>query len=177
MRVPDAAVSRAPQMFAYSPAMGPARILVMRHAEEPRDPKNPDLSEAGRRRADHLATYIPSRFGTPDFLISAAANKLSARALLTLRPLSHTIEAPIDTSFKSRRSVPLTRELMSGTAYKRSLVVICWTHLELPALADALGAQPRDCPDPWPEEVFNLILQLDYDKRHRLRVAKIVQAF
>jgi hypothetical protein len=149
----------------------------MRHAEEPADLRDPDLSEAGRRRADRLATYIPSRFGTPDFLISAAANKLSARALLTLRPLSHTIEAPVDTSFKSRRSVPLTMKLLSDTAYKRSLVVICWTHIELPSLADALGAQSRDYPNPWREEVFNLILQFDYDKRHRLTVAKIVQPF
>jgi hypothetical protein len=149
----------------------------MRHAEEPADPKDPDLSEAGRRRADQLATYISTRFGTPDFLISAAANKLSARALLTLRPLSHAIEAQIDTSFKSRRYVPLTEKLLSDTAYKRSLVVICWTHIELPSLADALSAESRDYPHPWREEVFNLILQFDYDKRHRLTVTKVVQPF
>jgi hypothetical protein len=157
--------------------MGPGTILLMRHAEEPTDPKDPDLSDAGRRRADSLVTYIPSRFGTPDFLISAAANKLSARALLTLRPLSHTIEARIDTSFKCRRYTPLAKKLLSEPVYKHSLVVVCWTHTELPALANALGARSRDYPDPWGEAAFNLILQFEYDKRDRLRVAEVVQPF
>jgi hypothetical protein len=153
------------------------QILLMRHAEEPTDPTDPDLSAAGRRRADRLAPYLCSEYGKPDFLIAAAANKRSARPLLTLRPLSHSIEARIDTSFKSSRNASLARALCSEPAYADKLVVVCWTHLELPAFAAALGAKPGECPDPWPEDVFDLILRFDYGKRGKLQVEKIVQPF
>src|SRR3977135_4277449 len=45
--------------------MAPSRILLMRHAEKPDDPGDPDLTEAGRARAAALARYIPATFGKP----------------------------------------------------------------------------------------------------------------
>src|SRR5450631_2100119 len=130
--------------------MGPG-ILLMRHAEEPRDPKNPDLSAAGRLRAERLATFIPKMFGRPDFLIAAAPNRLSVRSYLTLRPLALAMKVRVETSFKSKSSVALATRLLSDITCANKLVVVCWTHTELPSFASALNARSRDYPDPWDE--------------------------
>jgi hypothetical protein len=149
----------------------------MRHAEEPTDPRDPDLSGAGRRRAVRLAAHIPSLFGEPDLLIAAAANKRSARAFLTLQPLSHKLGKAIDTSFKSLRHAYLAESLSSRSVYKDASIVICWTHRELPALGRDLGARPGQYPDPWDEQVFNLIFDFKYGKRRGPTVTELVQPF
>jgi hypothetical protein len=149
----------------------------MRHAEEPSDPKNPDLAMEGRLRADRLAIFVPVQFGEPDFVLSASPNKLSVRAFLTMRPLSLAIKERIDTSFKANKNLTLATHLFSDSIYVGKLVVICWTHSEIPALANALNARRRDYPDPWDETVFNLILQLDYRRRENPTTTKVVQPF
>jgi hypothetical protein len=40
------------------------------------------------------------------------------------------------------------------------VVLICWRHGQIPAMATALGA--RDVPAKWPDERFDLIWRLDY---------------
>jgi hypothetical protein len=47
----------------------------------------------------------------------------------------------------------------------------------LPALAGALGARPGEYPDPWDEEVFDLIFDFEYGGRRRLTVTEAVQPF
>jgi hypothetical protein len=156
--------------------MGPT-ILLMRHAEEPRDPKNVDLSAAGRLRAERLAIFVPNAFGRPDFLFAAAPNRLSVRSYLTLRPLSFETRARVETSFKSRSSVALATRLLSDITYANKLVAVCWTHMELPSFAGALHAPSRDYPDPWDETVFNLILQFDFKRPDEAMVTKVIQPF
>ena len=60
-----------PAMAATSAAVaiaaGPRQVVLLRHAEKAADPRNPDLSPAGLKRADMLATAIPQMFGRPDF--------------------------------------------------------------------------------------------------------------
>src|SRR5450432_3807409 len=152
-------------------------VLLMRHAEEPRDPKNPDLSAAGRQRADRLAAYIPKQFGRPDFLIAAAPNRQSVRSYLTMRPLSLTTRARVETSFRSRNSKSLATRLLADPIYAQKLVVVCWTHMELPTLAEALNARPRDYPHPWDETVFNLILRFDLGFSGKAIVTEVIQPF
>ena len=118
--------------------MAPRRILLLRHAEKPDDPKNPDLTEAGVARAKSLAAYIPATFGRPDFVFAAAVAKDSVRSYLTMRPLCDAIGVPLDASLKGKKYKDLATKLLSDTAFADSLVVACWSHNELPKLADAL---------------------------------------
>jgi broad specificity phosphatase PhoE len=80
------------------PAMT-TRILVMRHAEKSDDPTDPELTPAGRHRAESLATYIPNQFGRPDFIFAASISKHSARPYETIKPLSKAIGVPIDATY------------------------------------------------------------------------------
>jgi hypothetical protein len=155
----------------------PSKILLMRHAEKPDDPKNPYLAEAGRARAEKLAQFIPATFGKPDFVFAAAVNKHSMRAYLTMRPLCEASEAPLDISLAAKEYQALAAKLLSDDAFAQKLVVACWTHGELPLLASALNARQGDYPDPWDASVFNLILQLDYSGAATPAVTPVIQPF
>ena len=155
----------------------PGKILLMRHAEKPGDPTNPCLTEAGRHRADRLAMFIPAMFGKPDFVFAAAVNKHSFRAYLTMRPLCDAIAIGLDTSFESDGYRALANKLFADPFVAGKLVVVCWTHKELPKLANALKARQGDYPEPWDASVFNLILELDYRGEVAPTVTSIVQPF
>jgi broad specificity phosphatase PhoE len=136
-------------------------ILVMRHAEKSDDPLDPDLSPAGRARAQHLASYIPATFGQPGFLFASAVSKHSHRPIQTLEPLSLQCSVKIDASYADQDYGALAQELRENNAYDASLVIVCWHHGNIPPLMHALKAAAGDYPDPWNPAVFNLILRLD----------------
>ena len=49
--------------------MAPVKILIMRHAEKPDDPSDPNLSPEGQDRAKALVTWYPETFGPPDVIL------------------------------------------------------------------------------------------------------------
>jgi hypothetical protein len=157
--------------------VAPGKILLLRHAEKPDGPRNPDLTEAGRARADKLAQFIPATFGKPDFVFAAAVAKNSVRAYLTMRPLCDAIGVALDASTKAKAYRDLATRLLSDPVFAGKLVVICWAHGELPKFADALNAPKGDYPDPWDDSVFNLILQLDYSGSGEPTVTSVIQPF
>ncbi len=141
---------------------GPRLILIIRHAEKPDDIKDPDLTAAGRARAEKLVDYVPQTFGAPDFVFASARSKRSNRPVETVKPLSKKIGVPIDDTFADEDFAALAQELLSDKKYDQKFVLICWHHGHIPDLAFALGASRDAVPDPWDPTVFNLILQLDY---------------
>jgi broad specificity phosphatase PhoE len=78
------------------------KIILLRHAEEPEDGDSLDLSEAGRTRAEKLASYIPKTFGKPRFLFAAAPSDKSVRCYLTLRPLADRLRLNIEGTYEER---------------------------------------------------------------------------
>jgi phosphohistidine phosphatase SixA len=151
----------------YAPADhfmgGPKRILLMRHADKTDDPDNEDLSDAGVERAKRLATYIPETFGKPDIIVATAHSKHSDRPKETVEPLADALGLKIQHDFENKEFADLVDEIFNDPDYKNKTVVICWHHGNLPALAALLGAPTGSYPDPWPDDAFGLILQLDYD--------------
>ncbi len=156
--------------------MRPRKIVLIRHGEEPTDPRDPDLSIAGHKRAQRLAVYLRSKFGSPDFLFASAPHKLSARPFLTLLPLAHWAKMRIDTSVKAGNPQSLATRLFWDESYADSVVMICWTHTEIPALAAALGAKEGECPDPWDETTYDLSLKFRF-ARSKATIARIKQPF
>ena len=157
--------------------MTPAKILLLRHAEKPDDAKDDGLTAAGRVRAAKLAPFIEAAFGKPDFVFAAAGNKGSERAILTMRPLCDATSVALDSSLTSKDSVVLATRLLLDATFADKLVVVCWTHTELPALAGALGARRGEFPNPWGDTVFNLILELTYRGGNVPDVAIVIQPF
>jgi hypothetical protein len=155
----------------------PKTILLLRHGEEPKDTNSLDLSDTGRDRAEKLATFIPKQFGPPDFIFAAAPTGASVRPYLTVRPLTDSIEGRIDGSYKARDFGMLASKLLADPAFVGKVIVVCWTHSELPALASSLNVRLGDFPEKWDEKVFNLIFQLTYKERARPKVKKVGQPF
>jgi len=145
------------------PNGGPSRIILMRHADKPEDPENEDLSEAGMARAEHLATYIPQTFGKPDYIIATAHSKHSNRPTETVKPLAAALGMKVQHDIGDDDFEELVNEIFSNPAYHGTTVVVCWHHGKLPAIAAMLGAPAGSYPDPWPEDAYNIILDLRYD--------------
>jgi broad specificity phosphatase PhoE len=148
----------------------------MRHAERPADQANPDLSEAGFQRAKELAPYIRATFGTPAFLFAAAPSPHSNRPVQTIEPLSKAIDVTVDQSIADKDYEDLANKLLTDPRYLQKLTVVCWHHEKIPKFAHALNASHGDYPDPWGDDVFNLILKFDFD-RDRPKVTQIVETF
>ena len=142
---------------------GPARIILMRHADKPDDPDDPDLSPAGMTRAEKLANYIPQTFGKPDIIIATARSKHSDRPAETVAPLAKVLGVPVQHDIKDKDFEELVDQLFSNPDYRGKTVVVCWHHGSLPDIAALLGAPAGTYPDPWPDETFNVILDFRYD--------------
>ena len=152
-------------------------VLLLRHGEEPRDSKSLDLSAVGRNRAEKLASFVPKKFGVPDFIFSAAPSGSSVRAYLTVRPLGDNLKMRVDGSYKARDFFALGTKLLVDPAFAGKVVVICWTHSELPALAGSLNVRSGDFPETWDDLVFNQIFELNYKASGRPKVRKVAQPF
>lgn len=142
---------------------GPKRIILLRHADKTDDAEDEDLSEAGQARAEHLATYIPQTFGKPDFIIATSHSKHSNRPRETVQPLADTLGMNVMHDFENRDFADLIQEIFDDPDFKGKTLVICWHHGNLPAIAALLGAPAGSYPDPWPEDAYNLVLDLQYD--------------
>jgi broad specificity phosphatase PhoE len=134
----------------------------MRHAEKSGDPKDPNLAPAGAVRARTLAAWLPQTFGRPDNLFASARSAHSQRPIQTLMPLATALRLPIDDGYADQDYGVLAWDLLRRHRYDGQFVVICWHHGHLPDFARDLGARKREVPHPWPDGVFNLVLQFDY---------------
>jgi hypothetical protein len=140
----------------------PQFVLVMRHAEKPDDPSDPDLTAVGQARAEALADYIPREFGVPDFIFAAALSKNSARPFETVKPLSKRTGVAIDATIADNDYGVLAKDLLSKPKFAGRRIVVCWHHGNIPSLMRALGVADGDYPDPWKHTVFNLILKVGF---------------
>ena len=149
----------------------------MRHGEKPEMAGDINLAPAGVARANRLVDYIPATFGRPQFLFATEQSGDSNRPVETIEPLSVSIEVDIDSSFADRQYQDLANELLNNPTYDRALVLICWHHEKIPKLAHALGAVPGTVPDPWDDNVYNLVLVIDYASPDGPLVSQVLEPF
>lgn len=156
--------------------MAPATLLLTRHAEKPDKPDDPHLSHAGRERARKLAIYIPEEFGAPDYLFAAADSDESHRPKETLEPVAVVTGLKLHAKVADKHYARLAPRLLLDERYDGCLLAVCWHHGRIPAFAEALGAPEGSYPDPWPSDVFNLILRFRY-KRSLPKVTQVTEPF
>jgi phosphohistidine phosphatase SixA len=147
----------------HHPDGGPSRILLTRHAEKTGKLDDIYLSKAGVKRANRLATYIPETFGNPDFVFAAARSKRSVRSIETMKPLAAALGIEVNYEIEDKDFETLITEIFSNPDYRGKTIVICWHHGKLPEIAALVGASAGNYPDPWPQDVFNLIIDCRYD--------------
>lgn len=157
--------------------MADEKLVVMRHGEKSDDPDDPNLTPAGQARANALPAYIEATFGKPDFIFAATVSRRSARPLQTVQPLADQTGVRVNTDFADQDYGALAKHLRKHPAYAGKLVVICWHHGNIPNLMNALAAAKGSYPDPWPREIFNLILEAKFDAGGTPTVQQVTEPF
>jgi len=152
-------------------------ILLLRHGEEPAIQPNLDLSSDGQKRAERLAKFIPKEFGKPGSIFVASPSSSSVRCYLTMRPLATALKATVDASFKGEDYAPLAFKLLGDPALRHELVVVCWTHNDLPSLAAYLNVRRKDFPTRWPDDDYDSLFVLSYKNGTRPVVKAMTQPF
>ena len=102
--------------------MAPVKILIMRHAEKPDDPSDPNLSPEGQDRAKALVTWYPETFGPPDVIFAAAISKHSERPIQTVQPLADALGLELLTPYADENYAALAEALQIGRASCRERV-------------------------------------------------------
>lgn len=142
--------------------MAPVKIAIMRHAEKPDDPGDPNLSPAGRERAEALVSWYPETVGAPDFIFAAAISKHSERPVQTVQPLAAALAVELHTPYADEDYTVLAQALLTKPKFQGKTILVCWHHGHIPGLMQALGAPVGSYPDPWVPTVFNLVLVTEF---------------
>lgn len=166
-----------PAVTPFALGHGPARLLIMRHAEKTGDVLDRHLSAQGQNRAEQLATYIPRQFGTPDFLIAAKSSKKSQRPYDTIAPLANALGLKINETFDDDETDALVDHMERSDTYAAKYGVISWRHSDISALMAALGAPNNSYPQVWDPAVFNLILDISFRDGASPHVRQIIGPF
>jgi hypothetical protein len=144
--------------------MAPQTLLLMRHAEKPTDESDPDLSAEGLERAKNLPARVNAILGgTVQYIFAAKDSTHSDRPVETVTPLSLTVGVDIDSDFADKGYTTLAGQILTQDRYRDKRIAVCWHHNNLPNFADALGAAPGSYPNPWPSQIFDLILVFEWD--------------
>jgi hypothetical protein len=160
-------------VFATNAQEGPKNsvVLIIRHAE---DADNGDgISPLGEKRAQAYENYflnfsIDSKRLEPEVVFAAKDSKKSHRPRLTMEPFAKAAKLKIDTRFGNNESTELAADLRANQQGK--VILICWRHPYIPALLQALGANPDSFlpKGKWPGAVFDWVILLSFDQDGRL---------
>ena len=111
---------------------------------------------------------MDSKRREPQAIFAAKDSKKSHRPRLTVQPFAKAAQLKIDTRFGNNQSADLAADLRANQQGK--VILICWRHPYVPALLDALGANPENFlpKGKWPGAVFDWVIMLSYDQDGRL---------
>lgn len=144
----------------------PKAVVLLRHAEEPKDDSVNHLSGIGYERAKLLPKLFKTNpvlksLGAPEFLFAAGAKKKdsSIRSIETLDALSKALQVPINDSYKRDDFRALSDEINTNPAYDDKVVVVVWQHKILTEIAEKVGLKT---PPIYPSGRFDRIWVVTY---------------
>ncbi len=138
----------------------PEQVILLRHAEKPET--GDSLSAQGFERAEALVSYFlssPFSIQTPQAIYAQRSDKKhgSTRPVQTVAPLANFWQVPLYTTFSTEKYKGLVKEV--GDSYTSGLVVICWSHDNLQAIAKEFGVQDAKN---WPGSDYNSVWVLTF---------------
>ena len=103
------------------------------------------------------------RFRTPKFIFATEQSHHSNRPVETVTPLSLALGLDIKSNFPdSAAGIQQLVAAVQSSACAQQVVLICWHHGKIPALAKALGVSN---PPKWKGTIFDLVWQISYSKK------------
>ena len=119
-----------------------------------------DIHGIKRFTAKYSANQLKPRFTTPDVLFATKASGSSNRPVETITPLSAALNLPYDASCSDDEYATLATEIKSNSDYTDKIVLICWHHGNIPALAEQFGITQ---PPTWDATVFDRVWEIAYN--------------
>jgi hypothetical protein len=151
----------------------PDVIYIIRHGEKPSDPPSAGVDFHGgpsehsllprgwQRSGALVGLFDPARGGlrSPTVLLSPARDHprktASHRTYQTIQGLSDRLGLPIAAAFAEGQEVLLAASLLRDHA---GIVLVCWNHTHIPALAASLPAVNGSAiPHKWPDSRFDVV--------------------
>lgn len=132
-------------------------------------PALPQLScKLHHKAAEFIGHYrqIPlkgkaARFPTPNFIFATQRSKNSNRPIATVTPLATALNLHINDGYADTDAdiSEMTNAIRDHLAFAGKIVLICWHHGKIPAIARALGVltAPR-----WDPKVFDRVWQITF---------------
>lgn len=99
------------------------------------------------------------RFFKPAFVFATQASHQSNRPVETVSPLLAAFNLPLDDSHSDDDYCKVAHDILTHSKYTAAVVLVCWHHGKIPALAEALGVSQ---PPSWPGTVFDRVWRLLY---------------
>ncbi len=164
-------------LLAFQPALGqPKAVILVRHGEKPDDPEALHLSSKGVERSKALVDFFTkddhvTRHGLPAVLVASRPTQKGhgQRPRETLLPLARRLKLEVEIPYESKDYVRLAQLLSTDPRYQGKVVVVCWVHEHLPALAVALGVTPE--PPKWKDSDYDTAYVITYPEgKARLKV-------
>jgi phosphohistidine phosphatase SixA len=148
-------------LFAAPVFAAPAQVVLIRHAEK--QDAGEVLSLKGKERAMALVPFFNGNpkvlsYGFPAAVYSAPMT----RAIQTVKPLAESMKIAIVDKFSNSQIQPLVSDVLNNPDYEGKMVVICWSHKDMPRMASLLGAKKP--PKTWSEEAHDRLWVLNYDE-------------
>jgi hypothetical protein len=160
----------------------PRYVLIIRHAEKPKDGKDVNLTSRGAGRAAALPSLFlipptfptkPARFPTPDFLFATKDSKSSDRPVETVQPLSKALgDLHIHDKHSDKDYQAVVDHVFGDAKYAGKTVLICWHHGKIPDLALSVSKKAKnkdklksEIPQKWSGKVFDRLWQFTFDSQ------------
>jgi hypothetical protein len=134
-------------------------------------PAMPQLScKLDHKSGEFVGIYRPiptkgkaPRFATPNFIFATQNSKHSKRPVETVTPLATGLNLPINDGFADKDAdiTEMANAILNDFAFAGKIVLICWHHGKIPAVAKALGIAK---PPKWDGKVFDRVWQITFPK-------------
>jgi hypothetical protein len=104
-------------------------------------------------------TGTAPRFSTPAFIFATKASNSSNRPVETITPLSAALNLTYDDKHSDSDYAKVAGDILTHSQYAGQVVLVCWHHGNIPALAAALGVS--NAPK-WPGSVFDRVWSITF---------------
>lgn len=101
------------------------------------------------------------RFPSPHHIFATEASKNSKRPIETVTPLATALNVPLNDGFADKETSiqKMTNAILND--FPGEIILVCWHHGEIPAIAKALGIAK---PPKWDGKVFDRVWQITFPK-------------
>lgn len=115
-------------------------------------------SFSGAYQAVQIAGTTP-RFSTPAFIFATQASKSSNRPVETITPLSAALNLSYNDKHSNDDYAKVATDILTHSQYAGKVVLVCWHHGNIPALAQAFGVS--NAPK-WEGTVFDRVWSITF---------------